>query len=211
MKRNKFRLSFPQDEKKHIWLPLLFNAYAIMDEGVYKDIEKQEKSGRKLACRRGCSNCCETHRDIPVYPIEIVGIYWFIIEKVKEPLRSEIKKALIKHKKGDPCPFLINKACSIYPMRPLACRQFNVFGEPCKEGEDSFYTRINDVLKPSNNYLGKALYETTPFYGVFDDNERVDFINSGKLNSLVKILQDYPWIELARRMSPEIADRKEMS
>lgn len=200
MKKNKFRLSFPKDEKSHSWLPLLLNAYAIMDEGVSKDIEKAEKMGKKLACRQGCSNCCETHRDIPVYPIEIVGIYWYVIEKIKEPLRSQIKTSLIKHKKAEPCPFLINKACSIYPMRPLACRQFNVFGKPCAEGEDTFYTRPEDVLKPSEHYLGKALYETTPFYGIFDEEEKIEFINSGKLNSLVKILQHFPWIELARRM-----------
>lgn len=180
---------------------MLLNAYAIMDEGVSRDIEKNLKKGKRLACRRGCSNCCETHRDIPLYPIEIVGIYWYVIEKIKEPLRSKIKSSLIKHKRGEACPFLIDKVCSIYPMRPLACRQFNVFGSPCDSGEDTFYTRPQDLLKPSENYLGKALYETTPFYNVFDENQKIEFINSGKLNSLVKVLQQFPWIELARRMS----------
>jgi Fe-S-cluster containining protein len=200
LKRNKFRLSFPYDEKVHRWLPLLVNSYAIMDKGVYEDIEKNEKKGKKLACKRGCSNCCETQRDIPIYPIEIVGLYWYVIEKIKEPLRSQIKTSLIKHRKGDRCPFLIKKACSIYPMRPLACRQFNVFGRPCAKGEDPFYTRNEDVLKPLDNYLGKALYETMPFYGLYEEDEKIEFINSGKLNSLVKILQFFPWIELARRM-----------
>ncbi len=204
MKENRFRLSFPKDEKNHNWLPLLLNAYAIMDEGVSKDIEKREKSGEKLACRCGCSNCCETHCDIPIYPIEIVGVYWYVIEKVKEPVRSEIKNSLIKHKNNDPCPFLIRKTCSIYLMRPLACRQFNVFGEPCRAGEDAFYTRPDDVMKPSEHYLGRALYETTPFYGIFHEQERVEFINSGRLNRLVRILQHYPWIELARRLDQKI-------
>ncbi len=201
MKGNKFRLFFPEDEKLHKWLSLLLNAYAIMDEGVLKDIQKAQRAGKKIACHRGCSNCCNTHRDIPLYPIEIVGIYWYVMEKVKEPLRSQIKVALIKHSKGESCPFMINNVCSIYPMRPLACRQFNVFGKPCKEGEDPFYTRPEDVLKPSENYLGKALYETTPFYGLFSEEEKIEFINSGELNRLVKILQHFPWIELARRMS----------
>lgn len=200
MKGNKFRLSFPEDEKKHWWLPLLLNAYSIMDSGVFKDIEREKRRGRVLACKKGCSHCCETHRDIPIYPIEIVGIYWFVSEKVNRPLREKIRQSLIKHCFGEPCPFLIDRVCSIYPMRPLACRQFNVFGEPCKEGEDAYYTRESDVLKPSNNYLGKALYETAPFYGVFLEEERIEFINSGKLNSLVRVLQSYPWIELARRL-----------
>lgn len=200
MKKNKFRLSFPEDEKLHSWLPMLLNAYAIMDEGVKKDIEKYEKLGKKLACRAGCSSCCKTHRDIPVYPIEIVGIYWYVIEKVKEPLKSKIKSSLISHKKGGPCPFLIDSVCSIYPMRPLACRQFNVFEKPCNEGEDPFYTRPHDVLKPSEHYLGRALYETAPFYKVYTEDEKIEFINSGRLNSVVRILQNYPWIELARRI-----------
>jgi len=200
LKKNKFRLSFPEDEKIHSWLPVLLNAYAVMDEGVAKDIKKQEKLGKKLACKRGCSNCCQTHRDIPVYPIEIVGIYWYVIEKIKQPLRSKIKASLINHKKGSSCPFLINNACSIYQMRPLACRQFNVFGKPCGEREDPFYTRPEDILKPEEHYLGKALFETAPFYGVYDEKDRIEFINSGRLNSLVKSLLNYPWIELARRM-----------
>lgn len=201
MKKNNYRLSFPEDEKRHSWLPMLLKAYAIMDEGVKKDIEKYEKSGKKLACRRGCSCCCKTHRDIPVYPIEIVGIYWYVIEKTKEPIRTKIKSSLILHKKDEPCPFLIDNVCSIYPMRPLACRQFNVFGKPCAEGEDAFYTRPHDVLNPSEHYLARALYETVPFYNIYDEDEKIEFINSGKLNSLVRILQRYPWIELARRIS----------
>ncbi len=200
MKKNKHRLSFPKDEKLHNWLPMLLNAYSIMDEGVKEDIEKYEKSGKKLACRYGCSSCCKTHRDIPVYPIEIVGIYWYVIEKTKEPIRTKIKNSIILHKKDSHCPFLIDDACSIYPIRPLACRQFNVFNKPCIEGEDAFYTRPQDVLTPSEHYLAKALYETAPFYNIYDEDEKIEFINSGKLNSLVRILQRYPWIELARRM-----------
>ncbi|HOA82748.1 MAG TPA: YkgJ family cysteine cluster protein [Thermodesulfovibrio thiophilus] len=200
MKKNKFRLSFPEDEKLHNWLPMLLNSYAIMDEGVKTDIENVEKLGKKLACKRGCSSCCYTHRDIPVYPIEIVGIYWYVIEKVKDPMRLKIKRSLISHKRGEGCPFLIDSVCSIYPVRPLACRQFNVFGKPCTDGEDPYYTRPEDVLKPREPYLGRALYETTPFYDVYNKDERVEFLNSGKLNSLVKILQNYPWIELTRRM-----------
>lgn len=170
-----------------------------MDEGVYNDIKKRQKSGQPLACRKGCSSCCKTHKDIPIYPIEIVGIYWYVIEKISEPLRSKIKTALINHKNDSFCPFLIDGICSIYPMRPLACRQFNVFNRACLEGEDPYYTRPQDVLKPGA-YLGKALFETIPFYGIQSDSEKIEFLNSGRLNSLVKILQRYPWIELARRI-----------
>jgi hypothetical protein len=52
LKKSKLRLSFPEDEKLHIWLPLLLNAYSIMDEGVKKDIEELEKKGRKLSLRK---------------------------------------------------------------------------------------------------------------------------------------------------------------
>jgi len=48
LKKNKFRLSFPEDEKLHNWLSMLLNSYAIMDEGVKTDIENVEKLGKNL-------------------------------------------------------------------------------------------------------------------------------------------------------------------
>ena len=142
------RVSFPGDEKKHSWLGPLLDAYFIVDKGVAKAIESERKKGRSLACSKGCSNCCSTHKDIPVYPLELEGIYWYVTEKITGPAREMLKRQLNDFTKAAPCPFLIGGSCSIHPLRPMACRQFNVFGEPCGAGEDPYYMRREEVLDP---------------------------------------------------------------
>src|SRR4030042_6205500 len=121
------RLSFPSDESKHPWLPLLLDAYFIVYKGIDEAVRAAFKKGRKLAASKGCSNCCKTHQTIPVYPLELVGLSWYVTEKITGPERDIIKTQLRNYKENDPCTFLVNGACSVHPMRPVACRQFHVF------------------------------------------------------------------------------------
>ncbi len=195
------RLRFQEDENKLPWLPLLLDAYAVIDEGISKEISRTEKKrGVALACCKGCGNCCSTHRDIPVYPLELVGIYWFVIEKVAQPLRARLKQRLLCHRSGDPCPFLIDGACSIHPMRPAACRQFNVFGKRCEKGEDAYYTRRGDVLTPRRECTDKAFSIMLPFYGVTGKKEIDRAIRTRMIDSLARVLQLCNWQELPVRM-----------
>lgn len=182
------------------WLSLLFEAYKIIDNGTREAIAAHEKkSNVLLACKKGCFYCCKTHRDIPVYLHELTGIYWYILERMPSAQKEILKLQLLTHKKGDPCPFLIDRLCSIHPLRPAACRQFNVFNKPCASGEDPFYTRRQDVLTPPRNILLKAFLQILPFYGLKDRNHGIqmieDFINSQALN-----LRDIDWRALARRI-----------
>ena len=51
---------------------MLLDAYAIIDKGIAVAIkEYEEKSTARLACKKGCAHCCSTHKDIPVYPLEL--------------------------------------------------------------------------------------------------------------------------------------------
>lgn len=194
------RLSFPEDEKKMSWLKLLLDGYHIVDKGVAGSIESEKKRGGRLACAKGCSACCETHKDIPVYPLELNGIIWYATEKIKGPVRDVLKKQLIEFSKDRPCPFLIEGACSIHPVRPMACRQFNVFGEPCGEGEDPFYTRRGDVMDPVKKHVDQAFFIMLPFYGVVKESERIKIIDTGSFNNMVRELHSCNWKELAGKM-----------
>lgn len=195
------RFSFPDDEKRLPWLPLLLDAYAVIDKGIAAVVEEREKKQKiKLACRKGCDVCCRAQSDIPVYPLEMVGIYWYAVEKVEQPSREVLKKQLLAHAKSPVCPFLIEHACSVHPVRPAACRQFNVFNKPCAEGEDAYYTRRQDVLAPKQKYRDKAFSIMLPFYGVSDDAAKSRAIKSGLLDSQARLLRLCPWRELARRM-----------
>lgn len=194
------RLAFPEDEARQAWLSPLLTAYAVVDTGVAEGISREQAQGRTLACHKGCAACCRSHTTIPVYPIELIGITWYAVEKLAGPVRERLVHQLRAHRSGEPCPLLVDNACSIHPLRPMACRQFNVFGKVCAEGEDAYYTRRADVLTPNRAYLDAALDTVLPFHGVPQEAQRRALIESGEVHRLVKVLQEYDWAKLAERM-----------
>jgi len=196
--RNPARLNF-HEESRFKWLPMLLDAYAIIDEGVSEAIKNKERCGVKLACKKGCGSCCRTHKDIPVYPLELVGIYWYAIEKITAPKREILKTQLAGHT-GSSCPFLVGSSCSVHPVRPVSCRQFNVFNKPCAEGEDPYYTRRDDVLTPIEDYTNRAFSIMLPFYGVTDKAYKAYIIKNNLIHTQVQILQSLNWKELAKKM-----------
>ncbi len=204
--KNPERLVYSEAEKKHDWLTMLLKAYAITDQGIVVAIKSMEKKGHRLACAKGCAACCVTHRSIPVYPLELVGITWYATEKIVNPDRLRLKDRLRWHQKRDPCVFLVDNACSIHPLRPTACRQFNVFNTPCAEGEDAYYTRRDDVLVPITKFVHDAFIEMLPFYGVNNKAERRKIARRGLQHSMAKDMQTMNWTSLFTKM--EIFDRR---
>ena len=195
------RLRFPDAEKAQPWLPMLLDAYAVADEGIMTAVRaRTAETGERLACSKGCDACCSTHRDIPVYPLELVGIYWFVVEMLTGQSRESVKKQLATLGGDDSCPFLVDGACAIHPLRPMACRQFNVFNRPCAEGEDAFHSRRQDVLTPLQEYTDRAFAIMLPFYGITGEEEKKRAVRSGYLHTLVRNLRTNAWTELARRM-----------
>lgn len=203
MKKTKPSLQprFPEDEKRYSWLPILLDAYGVIDRGIDFAVRQEEKSrGARLACRKGCDICCRFQKDIPIYPLEMVGIYWYAVEKLSGQARSTLKAQLAEYRGGLCCPFLIDSACSIHPLRPAGCRQFNVFGNVCVEGEDPFFTRRDDVLQPIRSYTDHAFTIMLPFYGVTDEKTQAEVIRTGLIHSKARVLQSLDWSELGRRM-----------
>jgi Fe-S-cluster containining protein len=194
------RRVFAQDEARQGWLPLLLEGYALTDAGVVEAVAREAKPGRTLACHKGCAACCRSHTTIPVYPLELIGITWYAVEKLGAPVRTRLQQQLRDHAPGAPCPLLVDDTCSIHPLRPMACRQFNVFGQVCAEGEDAYYTRRADVLTPLRAYADAAFEVMLPFYGVTRRAERQRLVDSGEVHQLVKVLQEYDWPKLAQRM-----------
>ena len=194
-------LRFPDEESRFPWLSMLLDSYAVIDEGISAAAGKEEnKRNVKLACKEGCNICCGVNKDIPVYPIELVGIYWFSNEKAGQSVRETLKKQLLIHTKSDPCPFLVNNSCSIYIVRPASCRQFGVFNKPCDKGEDPYYTRRDDVLTPIEDYTKKAFLATLPFYGITDEKEQIHFIENNLIHAQAVNLQVYDWRKLVKVM-----------
>ena len=194
------RLSFPASEMSHKWLCMLIESYFTADKGVFADIARMEKKGRKLACAKGCSSCCRTHVSIPVYPIELAGMSWYAVEKVKEPVRAKLIRQIKEHTPEKSCLFLVVEVCSVHPVRPLACRFFNVFGNPCDEGEDAYYTRRKDVMTPSKQAKNEALKITLPFYGIKDHSTKKWLIKQGGIHRMAREMRACDWHVLADKM-----------
>jgi len=64
-----------------------------------------------INCKKGCSDCCTLES---VFSIEAYMIY-------SHQLNAIISESYTSHKKGT-CVFLKDKACTIYPVRPVICR-----------------------------------------------------------------------------------------
>jgi Fe-S-cluster containining protein len=199
------RLRFPEDEKRQPWLSLLLEIQHLTNQGVAAAIKAD---GRKLACGRGCASCCRTHTDIPVYPLELMGIAWYATEKLNGELRNRVRAQLQQHRDLGACPFLVDEACAIHPLRPMACRQFNVFNTVCTTGEDAFHTRLSDVLRPDVKLKNEALREMLRHHNVKDGRERRRLVETGEVHRLAQSLREMRWETLATRLAtPSTADK----
>jgi len=194
------RLTFAEDEARFPWLSLLLSMYHTTDQGVAQGIRKVVHQGRTLACARGCAACCRSHGDIPVYPLEVTGIAWFVTEQLDRELRDELRQQLARRKANPACPFLVDEACAIHPLRPMACRHFNVFDRACAEGEDAFHTRRGDVLTPVAFHKNKALAMMLRHHQVPTEAERKAHVANGSVHTLAQSLREVRWENLARRM-----------
>jgi hypothetical protein len=193
------RLRFA-DEGRLPWLGPLLDAYHRIDQGVHEGVRREEAQGRHLACAKGCSACCRAHLTIPVYPLELMGLYLYCGERLEGHLRDRLAAQLDAFAPNSACPFLVDGGCAVHPMRPIACRQFNVFDRVCDEGEDAFHSRRGDVLTPLRRYADDAYDLMLPFYGVKDRKERRAAVKSGRIHSLARVLQGLDWTKLAQRM-----------
>ena len=201
------RQHFPDDEKRLAWLPLLLDAYAIADTGVAVAIrDKGKKEKKRLACGKGCGICCVYQKDLPLYSHEIVGIYWYVSEKITGSVRDILRNRLAGGGVVAGCPFLIDNSCAIHPMRPVGCRQFNVFTAPCRPGEDPYYTRRGDVLQPDPAYLDRVFAAVLPFYNLKQEGDISGAIRM--VRAQIMNLLSYDWSKLAGLMEKGIATEK---
>lgn len=195
------RLAYPRAEREQPWLAALLDAYHLIDCGVQEGVKRAQRQGRRLACGRGCAACCRSHLDIPVYPLELMGLYWYCNEQVQGDLRARLGDQLARYVPGQPCPFLVDDACGVHPLRPMACRQFNVLDQVCAAGEDAFHTRRQDVLTPLRRFTDAAFDRVLPFYGVQSKPERRAALKDGRVHALAKVLQAFDWSRLAARLA----------
>lgn len=139
------RYSSPQAEAKYPWLTGILDTFYISDVQVEEHLRKIAKNGVVPACRQGCQACC-LEPSVPFTAPELAVISWYASEVLAGDLRARVKTRLIEHRSRLECPFLVDRVCSIYEVRPLICRQFLVKSKPCEEGEHVLETRPHDIV-----------------------------------------------------------------
>lgn len=169
------------------WLTALIEAGSIIDHGVDRAVAL---SGRVPACHAGCHACCS--QPIPVSTIEIQGLRWFALSHLSGDLAKRVGEALTMQRQA-PCPFLMDGACAVYPMRPLACREYIVFSQPCRLGERPEQTRPHDVLPLARTAQLQAFTVLLPFYGVRGGAARDEALQNRLVLRDTRVLQQLDW------------------
>ncbi|MEK8049600.1 YkgJ family cysteine cluster protein [Ideonella sp. DXS22W] len=139
------RYSSPTAEAKYPWLKTILDTFYISDSQVEDHLAKVAKKGVTPACHRGCDACCKK-ATVPFTAPELKAISWYASEALSGDVRSVVKQRLLNHADSLECPFLVESVCSIYPVRPLICRQFLVMGSPCTTEEDVGTDRPQDII-----------------------------------------------------------------
>ena len=145
---------------------------------VYKAIDNffnaaPEENKKEIQCKAGCTACCFI--DVDVSADEAATIINYCsengIEIDKEYLEKQAAVGRKKYSELSRCVFLKDDLCSIYPVRPIACRKHWVKTDPA----------LCDFSKNIINQVG----------GYFDVNTEIlasAVLNVGEMGSFEKMM-----------------------
>jgi len=93
----------------------------------FREYEKKYKD--QMQCSSGCSHCCIGELSIFSWEAELI-IQWFLSLNIQAQLDLKKEWAIetnhnftnVEGEKKQPCTFLVENKCSIYPRRPIICR-----------------------------------------------------------------------------------------
>jgi Fe-S-cluster containining protein len=116
---------------------------------IYRRMDEQSNAASaRIACRDGCNHCCYFH--VVVTPAEAFALAEFIQampEARREVLMSRLAATATRvapmseeeyRHTNVPCAFLDGGSCSVYPVRPAACRGHHALDvRPCIQAFDN--------------------------------------------------------------------------
>jgi len=184
------RKRYPEHERQYPWLGPLLETYHRTDRTVQKDLKK---SGKKVACGKGCDVCCH-NMGVPITEPEVPAVSWYVVEMMRGETRDKLIREIEDFEPGqEKCPFLVDSACGIYAVRPLACRTFHVFNKKCQPGESIVDTRPQDFYIPPSAKLLEASRPLFRHLGFLTSAEQDEAFHSGFLESISHELNHMDW------------------
>jgi Fe-S-cluster containining protein len=120
------------------------NTYDLTDQSI-RQVHAACHDGHRVACRSGCTYCCMV--PVAASAPEVLAIATFVRERFDEDRRAALDrrvKANIAATEGMDmsqrdrvrlnCPFLEAGECTVYEVRPIACRGYSSYEvEDCRE------------------------------------------------------------------------------
>jgi len=120
-----------------------------------------KSSHHTIACQSGCDYCC--HYKIEALPTEILAIKQHVVSQFKSDILRRVMdqaKRNVEQSKhlthveqlsiNQPCPFLIDRQCSVYSVRPSNCRIYHATDlTACKQSFDHPTETIPNTLVES--------------------------------------------------------------
>lgn len=195
------RFNFPEAERQYHWLKIMLDTYYISDAQVEEHLAQIAKAGVTPACHKGCHGCC-LNATVPFTEPELAAISWYASEVLTGETRVLVKQRLLSHKDRLECSFLIDQACSIYPVRPLICRQFLVKSKPCTIGEDPSITRPQDIIPLSREtVIYPVAMRLLDYYKFKSTAAKRKAFESGFIVEKARNMHDYDWTNVANTMT----------
>ena len=191
------RFNSPPAEAKYAWLKAVIDAYYISDTHIETHIAEKSITP---ACHKGCHACC-LKPTVPFTEPELLAISWYVSEVLEGDARPRVKLRLVEHEQRLECPFLIDRECSIYPVRPLACRQFLVKFKACDIGEDVGITRPNDIIHfPREKVARPVAMRLLDHYKFKSATAKRKAFEAGFIGENARDMNDYDWSRIAKTM-----------
>jgi Fe-S-cluster containining protein len=167
---------------------LLRKGYALTGEVIANQLKEQNIN---VICSKRCSACCE-NMELSVLDIEMQLIKKYILTMVDSPIKDWLTKNIIKFDHNQPgCPFLVNKVCSVYDVRPITCRVYYIQNRKCILGENIFKIRSNDIVQFDRKKLLDAIICLSSIYGFKDENLFRKKLEEGFFLKKTSSLYDY--------------------
>jgi len=112
----------------------LYNEAIMGFEALLDDVKSEQPPEQPLACRAGCDHYCY-QPEITVTAVETFRLAEFITENFDATEVAALINALEQEAEDvtqpswplAPCSLLKDGHCSVYQVRPLACRGFNAY------------------------------------------------------------------------------------
>jgi len=115
-----------------------------------------KKEGFPVICKMGCSYCC--YSMILISDVEFALVAKYMLQYNITPHFGDLDYGTLTREQhmATPyekrkCPLLINNVCSIYPVRPLICRQANSIST------DPKLCRKENLLNPIENQTNREI------------------------------------------------------